>query len=1036
MAKKKAAAKGAKNKRVSGAAATAADLKKMSRAVLLHEQQRLRKDPDDGAFEPPTPEEAAQRFYSSMVADAEIEIQAAPGLDEQATLEKVKQAGAPLPASSRHPMTRVETGRETASSTHASTAAGGEDGSGGGASGPGGGVGVPEEMLEALREASPAQDLFAASSGGPTAFHDFAAYEFLFDPWGPAERAVEANAGDMSYFDSMSGSLDPVDAAAVRRIYVELTARARRQLGARLAAGGALEGVMRAFRANLLAWGMPIVFAPLAALGAGLWRHFVDSELEPWLHDWARETAATGAPARISASSWGYLADAAQEIARRAAGRSEAPLFIPYTIDTVNFGMRMTYRQEWKSLGDQYGDIARTIPLGPRQSEKVSVKILKRNKGTRQMETTEATETESEVSNTVKSSSEIVEEAANSNKWHAEAELSGSVDTVGASASAKIAGGASGESSANSKNTKSRLGEAMQKSAHKMRRETKVTVATETEVSFQEERSSEIVNPNDEIAVTYVYQRLQRQYEIHTYLAEAASVVYVAEYVPPPGRLEAWIKRYAWIVGEVLLDDSYRDVLNLIANEAPRPDDAFGEQSHFESFVKNAAGSMTNIAAIGGTLTNLFDATQKTYADVSRERREDGRYRDNLAVRRVRFLQHVEDNILHYCRSVWSREDSEQRMMRYARVMVPADIALVPVPGGRPQWQPSPVASTYVPLSKLINPAGPIGYSGNYAVFYLREDPKLVKHNMALQVMSAPYYESLGYDAVPAASNASAGARLSVSLTLNSPAGQLLQLLLLRRLTVKVAAASGGGLQVVLAADFPGIGSAPLPAQPLPASGVVSYGGVLELRFSPMPAAGDEFVVSNVARFRDPELAATARDNPLPSAGSAQETALFSTALVDDMLRMMPGLRNRVEESFAAAATDRRLLWSVFSAEQRGFLRAEYHAYLLRKEHTRRFLVDTNSLVLNLIPGTGSALEPFKRAHRYIDVLKEANEVQRRKLLIDGHQYGDPDVEKVVLIGPGASSAFGAAVAGAESAVPVPAAPAPAGNNGTNGHNP
>jgi hypothetical protein len=52
------------------------------------------------------------------------------------------------------------------------------------------------------------------------------------------------------------------------------------------------------------------------------------------------------------------------------------------------------------------------------------------------------------------------------------------------------------------------------------------------------------------------------------------------------------------------------------------------------------------------------------------------------------------------------------------------------------------------------------------------------------------------------------------------------------------------------------------------------------------------------------------------------------------------------------------------------------------------------------------ALEPFKRAHRYVDVLKaneqrraEALRNERRELLKDQAGAFDPDVSKVVVVG-------------------------------------
>ena len=88
------------------------------------------------------------------------------------------------------------------------------------------------------------------------------------------------------------------------------------------------------------------------------------------------------------------------------------------------------------------------------------------------------------------------------------------------------------------------------------------------------------------------------------------------------------------------------------------------------------------------------------------------------------------------------------------------------------------------------------------------------------------------------------------------------------------------------------------------------------------------------------------------------------------------------------------------------FQKEEQGQYLYLKGATRQFLVDTNNLYLSLDTDEGAALEPFKRAHRYLDVLKVAREIettdlqnQRRAAQINLPGQYDPDVEKVIVVG-------------------------------------
>jgi len=195
---------------------------------------------------------------------------------------------------------------------------------------------------------------------------------------------------------------------------------------------------------------------------------------------------------------------------------------------TTNVGLRLVYRQEWRMLGAQRGEVVRTLPLGPKQSEKVSFKVFRRNKVQRTAESLRAVESTTEVTDTSKDSVDIVNETASSQGWKAEASASAGFLGIGASA------GYSSNEEASSKvaTTNTYLTESVQKTANKVRMESKLLVSTEGEETFEATTASEVQNPNDEIAVTYVYSKLQRQYEVFTHLNEVNTVVFVAEDMP------------------------------------------------------------------------------------------------------------------------------------------------------------------------------------------------------------------------------------------------------------------------------------------------------------------------------------------------------------------------------------------------------------------------------------------------------------------------------------------------------------------------
>ncbi len=60
--------------------------------------------------------------------------------------------------------------------------------------------------------------------------------------------------------------------------------------------------------------------------------------------------------------------------------------FMTFIPGSINLGLRLVYRQEWRYLGNQRGEVIRTIPLGPKQVERVSTKVVRRTQTTKTSE--------------------------------------------------------------------------------------------------------------------------------------------------------------------------------------------------------------------------------------------------------------------------------------------------------------------------------------------------------------------------------------------------------------------------------------------------------------------------------------------------------------------------------------------------------------------------------------------------------------------------------------------------------------------------
>jgi hypothetical protein len=89
-----------------------------------------------------------------------------------------------------------------------------------------------------------------------------------------------------------------------------------------------------------------------------------------------------------------------------------------------------------------------------------------------------------------------------------------------------------------------------------------------TEESREQETTTyqELRNPNDELTVTYLFYELQRRYIVDESLHKATPVIFVANEVPAPHEIDqAWLVRHDWIIKRSILDDSFLPALEYLA---------------------------------------------------------------------------------------------------------------------------------------------------------------------------------------------------------------------------------------------------------------------------------------------------------------------------------------------------------------------------------------------------------------------------------------------------------------------------------------
>ena len=235
---------------------------------------------------------------------------------------------------------------------------------------------------------------------------------------------------------------------------------------------------------------------------------------------------------------------------------AETYAFDVFAPDSINFGFIVTYRQTWVPETYQVGDLVSTIPLAPKEIRRYTTrKVTKKTRATKELEDNLRTQRE-DTGDTNRADKEIVDKAQNRTNFSATAHGS-----FGSDQSYKIDATAtqSKDESKDSERTKKEFRENVLKSANEYRHQHRMEVETTESTETEETTFHELVNPNDELTVTYAFYELQRTYRISERIHKLTPVVMVANDVPAPNQIdEAWLMRHDWILRRVILDDSFR----------------------------------------------------------------------------------------------------------------------------------------------------------------------------------------------------------------------------------------------------------------------------------------------------------------------------------------------------------------------------------------------------------------------------------------------------------------------------------------------
>jgi hypothetical protein len=232
---------------------------------------------------------------------------------------------------------------------------------------------------------------------------------------------------------------------------------------------------------------------------------------------------------------------------------------------SVNFGVMNTYRQQWTPLMVQAGKLVKTIPLAPKEEQKYSVRINRQEKRSSKEAKKNNRSITNEQSSTSRVEAEIMAKAQNKTNFGLTTEGDFSVGIYEGKGTTTFGVEALSESSQNRKDFR----EAVLKAVQDYKDETSTEVTTDSELTSESTESGTIVNPNDELAVTYLFYELQKRYRLSEQLYRVMPVVLVAQEVPSPDQITpAWVLAHDWILNRHLLDDTFRPTLAYLANNS------------------------------------------------------------------------------------------------------------------------------------------------------------------------------------------------------------------------------------------------------------------------------------------------------------------------------------------------------------------------------------------------------------------------------------------------------------------------------------
>jgi hypothetical protein len=291
---------------------------------------------------------------------------------------------------------------------------------------------------------------------------------------------------------------------------------------------------------------------------------------------------------------------------------AERYAFDVFARDSINFGIMVTYRQTWEPLNYQVGDLVSTIPLAPKEVRRYTTKtVTKKTRAVKEVEDNLQTR-KAEASDTSRVDAEIVQKAQNKTNFNITAHES----IGGEGYDVDSTQNAGGEQAKQSEQTKKDFRESVLKSAQEYKQQHRMEIDTSESQETEETTFHEIQNPNDELAVTYLFYELQRTYKISERIHQLTPVILVANDVPAPDEIgDAWLIAYDWVLRRVILDDSFKAALDYLTKSFE------GAEINIRILESNAEAQKAVVDSLNQQIraqSQILDADQQAVLDAVR----------------------------------------------------------------------------------------------------------------------------------------------------------------------------------------------------------------------------------------------------------------------------------------------------------------------------------------------------------------------------------------------------------------------------------